>query len=334
MSAGIKLWVRVLHLTHPIVRAGRAVITPIGLGVLLYLFASGGFMADLALADATIFLGLAISQAAGLLVAMRLGVVLRCFGIRLRPMDQWRIHLQSIFYYFFLPFGFGADVARFAKIAGQWPDASRWSIAAGVLVDRALGLATFLVLAAATAFFVLPAGTLSIDLPPWLLVSVPAVLAIPIAAAIFHWRHRVDLRRLGRAIRDRRGAIAVALILSFAMQALMAAAVYTAAQALSIDIGPMAVLFAVAAGAVMQAVPVTVAGAGMGEVAAASLYAAMGLSWREAVLLAAIDYGYRLLMAIMGGVWELFRIVPSCGSGAVANAARQPRTAAAKRNRQ
>ena len=94
------------------------------------------------------------------------------------------------------------------------------------------------------------------------------------------------------------------------------------------DIGPLTVLFVVAAGAAIQAIPATVAGAGMGEVAAASLYVAMGLSWREAVLLAAIDYGYRLLTAIMGGLWELFRI------GAPTGATGQPRTAAAKRNAQ
>lgn len=317
-----------LHLNRRFLTAARALFTLIGLGVLFYLLASAGIVSDLARADTAILLGLALSQAAGVLLAMRLGAVLRCFQIRLRLIDLWRIHLQSIFYYVFLPFGLGADVARFAKIAERSPDASRWSVAAGVLLDRMLGLATFLLLAAASAPLVLSSGILCIDIPPWLMVTVPAVLGLLAVAALLRWRHRVDLRRISQSIRDRKRTIAAALLLSIAMQTLMASAVYAAARSLSIDIGPLTVLFVVAAGAAIQAIPATVAGAGMGEVAAASLYVAMGLSWREAVLLAAIDYGYRLLTAIMGGLWELFRI------GAPTRATGQPRTAAAKRNAQ
>ena len=51
--------------------------------------------------------------------------------------------------------------------------------------------------------------------------------------------------------------------------------------------------------------PVSVLGVGGAELAGTGLYLALGLPAAAAVLLSSIFYSYRLVMALMGGPWDL-----------------------------
>jgi hypothetical protein len=48
-----------------------------------------------------------------------------------------------------------------------------------------------------------------------------------------------------------------------------------------------------------------VLGAGTAELAGAGLYLALGLPGAAAVLMTSLFYSYRLIMALLGGLWDL-----------------------------
>ena len=88
------------------------------------------------------------------------------------------------------------------------------------------------------------------------------------------------------------------------MQFLLAAALALPAQAWGLDITYRELLFVLAASSLLSAVPINVAGIGAAEIAGTGLYIALGLSSREAVLLVSLMYCYRLLFAVLGGLWD------------------------------
>jgi len=75
-----------------------------------------------------------------------------------------------------------------------------------------------------------------------------------------------------------------------------------------LEIGFWHILFVLSAASVFQAVPANVAGIGPAEVAGTGLYLALGVSWPAAVLLVSLLFSYRLLVAVIGGTWELLAL--------------------------
>lgn len=58
------------------------------------------------------------------LFGYRLAAVVRLVGLRTPWPAVWRIHVVTMFYYFFLPSGFGYDLVRAAKIGNASHDPS------------------------------------------------------------------------------------------------------------------------------------------------------------------------------------------------------------------
>ena len=55
----------------------------------------------------------------------------------------------------------------------------------------------------------------------------------------------------------------------------------------------------------LQCVPFNFGGLHLGDVAGTALYASLGLPLHDAILLGSLLFCYRVLMAIVGGLWDL-----------------------------
>lgn len=84
---------------------------------------------------------LACNQLALLLTATRLQRILHIFALPTRWRDVLWIHLQSMFYFFFVPMTVGLELSRFAKLKRLHPSAAGTAIAGVVLLDRVIGVA-------------------------------------------------------------------------------------------------------------------------------------------------------------------------------------------------
>ena len=72
-----------------------------------------------------------------------------------------------------------------------------------------------------------------------------------------------------------------------------------------IDLGLYAIALGVTGGALASVIPVALAGAGLTELGAGLLFAAVGASIEEAVVLTTLLYFIKLLGALQGGVLEI-----------------------------
>ncbi|CAN0504062.1 unnamed protein product, partial [Phaeothamnion confervicola] len=119
-------------------------------------------------------------------------------------------------------------------------------------------------------------------------------------------QRRADLNAgqvLARLLAHKRDA-ALALAWSVAMHALLAGAVYVGSLGWGLALTYWQVLFVLASASVLQAVPASLLGIGVADVAGTGLYVALGLSLPDALLLVSLLYCYRLLAAVLGGLWE------------------------------
>ena len=57
-----------------------------------------------------------LNQAALVLFAWRLGMLTGIYGMILRPITAFKIHIQSVFYQVFGPMSVGMELARFVKV--------------------------------------------------------------------------------------------------------------------------------------------------------------------------------------------------------------------------
>ena len=98
--------------------------------------------------------------------------------------------------------------------------------------------------------------------------------------------------------------LVLALACSLLMHLLIAAAVFCGALHWQIEISYLQVLFVLTGAFLFQMVPINLVGVGAIEIAGAGLYLAVGLTMSQAISLVSLLYCYRILIALVGGLWE------------------------------
>lgn len=286
-------------------RAGATCVGLCALGVLAY---RARIAAPGPASHGHLVAGFALTLVGVVGIASRFQAVIRALGVRVGLKESVSLQMQSMFYHFLAPGGVGSDAARIAKLTRLVPGLSARRAAVGVLLDRAVGVATMTGLAVATA----PVGARALLPGQWaecgplpLVVWTVAVAVLVIAAV---WGACSYVARRQGAERLRIGGVVGAVAASVGMQLGLGTAAYCAAVGWGIHIEFASVLFAVASSLLFQLVPVNVAGAGGGEVAGYGIYVLLGLSGPGALLLVSTTYAYRLMVAAMGGLLELIRL--------------------------
>ena len=187
-----------------------------------------------------------LNQAALLMAALRLRATLSAFGVAICRRDAFRIHLQSLFYFFFVPLSVGLEAARFVKIRRIDPRVPTTQLLLALLLDRALGLVAAVAVVGALLYFVAP------QLVPgrceFLCQALAATAAaVGLAALLLSSRVRATLRDLVGAIVSRGYQILELLVLSLLTLLLVCASVYVVAIGADIQVGVTEVTFAISA---------------------------------------------------------------------------------------
>jgi hypothetical protein len=173
------------------------------------------------------------------------------------------------------------------------------------LVDRVLGLLAALLVVLALVRAVLP-ESVPLDIDPWWYLGAAALAAMLGTALLAHGALRRNARDLIEALVSAGPRLMVPILLSFAALLLVCASVFAFANGAGIMIDPITLAFALAASLFGMAIPVSLLGATLGEVAGAGTLALVGLPPAAAVMLASVAYCGRLLGAIQGAVVELW----------------------------
>lgn len=248
-----------------------------------------------------------MSQASVFLCAVRLVFMVTAWGKRLPWLAAYRIHLKSLFYFVFVPFSIGADVAKMAMFSSVFQQ-RKAQIIGMVFSDRVVGFLTFLVLSLLA--FVHNAHALAA------LVGISrgyvlVLLGLLLLAAVGSLLLRTDRLGIGEkmaafwaAFRNASWWVCGAFGTSILMQLCMCTAVFMAAASFAIPIHWLQVVFVVSSAMLFQLIPVSVGGVGVTEVAAVGLYMAVGLGRTDAILLASTAYTFKLLSALIGGLLE------------------------------
>lgn len=272
----------------------QLVAAPVGLVVLGWLLVDELPMDRIGANAGGVLAGVVLGVVGLALFGARLALMARLFGIAVARRDVWRVHLVSLFYYFFLPAGVGYDLVRAAKLGGAGTNVTAWKLAGLASVERAAGGAGLVVLLLLALPFTKVAedASLAILEPPIEIWAAAVAFAAAIAGIVYVLARRRYPRL--RLLYPAAGLSAIAY-------AMVAAGIWMAAGALGIGIGSTEILVALAGTLLFQLIPVNLLGVSFGEVAAVAIYAAYGLARPEAVFLTTIAYLQRLAAALIGG---------------------------------
>lgn len=254
-----------------------------------------------------VILGFLVNQLALYTAAWRLRATLAAFGIRISAWQALLVHLRSLFYFFFVPMSVGYEISRFMTIRRLVPSAQTRALLMALLLDRILGMITAVIAAAALAGLVLPINPwLAVSLSPsWILVMLGLVgVCAVVLAARPQWRRQAH--ELLTAVAALGHLLWWPVVLSFITLGLVSTSVYVFASASLIEIDWLDLTFALSVSLFGMAIPVSLLGASLGEVAGAGVLAALGLTPALALLLASAIYCTRLVGAMQGALIELW----------------------------
>lgn len=250
--------------------------------------------------------------------AARFRTSLALFGFTVPWWRAYVVHVQSVFYLFFLPFGVGMDIAKFVKLHRRVPGArpAAGPLVGAIMADRLIG---FAVAATVAVLAVLAGGPGLSDLAirvRWEIAVLFGVALLLIAGALWHWRAYLFAGWLLGAVgtaRRRPMLVAVAVLASLGLFGVLSGCLWAAASVLGADLPYALALLVVSASMIFQALPISLAGVGGGELAMVGLLLVSGFARSEAVLLAAVFYGFRLTAALLGGAMELVGLIRPSG---------------------
>ena len=250
--------------------------------------------------------------------SVRWWLLLRGAGVPLRLPETLRLFFVGLFFTNVLPTGFGGDAVR-AWRAGR-RTGSMEAATASVLADRlssvwALG-----------GLGVVAASVGSDDLPPSILDSVLMVSLIIAGGSVLLFSRRplaLTLRllarwpRAGRALgsthaslqrlRGRPGLLMMSLGLSVASQVAVVAAAWCLAQGLDLDLSPVLLAATIPVVLMITAVPASINGLGIREVAFRALLVPAGVGPADAVAFSLATAVAGLLISLPGAIWWLAR---------------------------
>ncbi len=270
----------------------------------LILAAGDGLTLPSTIDIAWIALALVFNEVALALFGVRMQFLLAALEVVLRWRDAFRIHLESMFYFFIVPMTVGVEIARFAKIRAVLSGTAAKRILPALLLDRLVGAGSGALLAAAIWPFV------RFDAAPWVDASAAALWIclgsiVVVGIALMIRRVRQAVVETSEAILSRWPRVTAVFVLSVGMHMIFALGIYCTARAFAIDVGLLEVVFAVAAGSLLVAIPISLGGVGAADVTTVAIFVAMGHTLEHSVLLGALPYLARLVGAVQGGVWEM-----------------------------
>ena len=244
--------------------------------------------------------------------AIRWRQVLTALGLRERLRPLFSHYLAGQFVGNFLPSTIGGDVLRVTRLSadnGDKPDSF-----ASVVLERLTG------------WFVLPLITLGamvvnpslrelgaasavaagLSIATLLLLTIVVVVAASPRlggrlAGRLGWQRFVGAVHLGldRFRHHPRSAFGV-LAVGLAYQLMVVAAVFLAARALGLPVGPTAILAFVPAVAIAQVLPISLGGLGVREGAFVLFLHPLGVTTGQAVALGLLVYGLNLVVSLLG----------------------------------
>ena len=247
--------------------------------------------------------GALLSLLSLLAYAARFRRVMHMLDLQFSLRDGLRIVSFAVFCQFFVPLGAGADLAKYMKLRGLAPERRALLSAAGIVLEHLLGLVA-LVSIASVLFALLRPLALEVNIA---LLVLGALTVVALAAWVLlraQGAAGLDVRHLLARLGSHKRDAALALLWSVLMHALLAGAVYVGSLGWGLALSYWQVLFVLASASVFQAVPANLVGIGVADVAGTGLYVALGLPLTDALLLVSLLYCYRLLAAVLGGVWE------------------------------
>ncbi|MGE3846485.1 MAG: lysylphosphatidylglycerol synthase domain-containing protein [Gammaproteobacteria bacterium] len=250
--------------------------------------------------------GIALALLSFFVYALRLQSVLRMLDLEAGIGDALRIVSFGAFCHCFVPLGAGADLGKYLKLREFAPERRARVRAAALMLEHLVGVCVLVALASACYLWLRPVTIAPAPSLPAL--GACALLVLAVVGVIARRSRLVTTLRqaMARLASHRRDALR-ALAWSVIMQLLLAAAVLLGARGLGLGVDYGIVLFVLSTANLLQAVPASLLGLGAADVAGAGLYVAAGLPLTTALALGALLYGYRLLVAILGGVWALGR---------------------------
>lgn len=263
---------------------------------------------------------LLLNQIALFLAADRFRATLAAFGIAIGLRRANVIHLQSTFYYFFVPMSVGLEVARFAKVRATWPDASPSKLLAALLVDRFAGMLGMLLIAVVLVWPVVP----NLDRRFWFGVLAVAFAGVAILTVVVVSSRRIRRRlvELRAALMTLRARVFRILALSCGAQMLVCGSVVCLFAASAIDVDSRFIFFTLSAGGLAFAIPASFLGVSFADAASAALFRMFALDPATALALTSAAFGGRLVAALQGGIIEAFETIGSWRRDAAAGQAK------------
>ena len=246
------------------------------------------------------------------MAAVRWRQVLCALGLRERLRTLFAHYLAGQLVGNFLPTTIGGDVLRVTRLSASNGD--RPDTFASVVLERMTG------------WFVLPLITLGamainpglrelgaasavatgLSVVTLLLLSVVVVVAASprLGGRLAHragWQRFVGAIHLGLdRFRRHPGSAVTVLAVGLAYQLVVVAAVFLAARALGLDVGPTAILAFVPAVAIAQVLPISLGGLGVREGAFVLFLRPLGVTTGQAIALGLLVYGLNLVVSLLG----------------------------------
>jgi hypothetical protein len=283
----------------------KIVVLPLGVAALCYWASQERSMQWSDGWNRYLLLGVLISQISMFFFALRFLRVFNIFDLRLSIVDSLKINMLAMFYHFFVPLSIGADITKFVKLRAVAPDRRPMVTAGGIVLDHIVGFAV-LVTIAVVLFVAIQPLVIEVDTR-----SLVIIVALGIVAGAFAvTRRRVAsslplIKESLRRLRGHKGDLVLAFGFSVITQFLLTAAVFAGGFGWGMDIGYWEIMFVLTGSFIFQSIPVSLVGIGAAEIAGAGFYMALGLPVSDAVLLVSLMYCYRILVAIIGGIWDL-----------------------------
>ena len=241
---------------------------------------------------------LGVNQLAMFIVALRLKFSLLTRGYELVSRFAVRIHFQSMYYFFVMPMTVGIEVSRIAKLIMLQPKFSKLSISFGTLFDRLLGfLITLLTALLFSTSFV------EFDEPISALGLQAALLAVTLGMAGAYFMRK----QITNFIKEFSLVPAVyAFLIGVPSHILFCVACWLGSSSLGFQIDLSTIIFVTSASTMLMILPISLGGAGVAEATGVGIWVWLGFEVEAALILAAIPFVLRLVIAVQGAIWEMY----------------------------
>jgi uncharacterized protein (TIRG00374 family) len=307
------------------IRAGRLVqlaLTILACGAIVYIVDWEKFVGSLSRAHfGMLALAYALFVADRVLMGYKWGLLLRVQGIRVPLWERWGIYSLATLASSFLPATVGPDALR---IAWLWRrGAPGWPVTASVVVERLLGFAVSLGIAATALLYL---SQVSLETSVDFGAAIPVVLLVLLAVvglmtlSLSRRITRFVEGRLGglfgqrikgllgqahaayAAYRSAGGVLAATTVLTIAEQLLTLAMTYVLAPALGIEVPFLHFCAAVAVAMLVSRLPIAIDGIGVYEGVLILLLELTGVDPAETVALAIVGRALNIVAFLPGAI--------------------------------